>query len=212
MDESIKAHIFEPFFTTKGPGKGTGLGLSTVFGIVKQSGGSIWVESEPGKGAMFGIYLPRDRSGSVAATTSPSLPVVSATGAETVLVVDDEDDLRRLATRALEALGFKVLTAANGEEALEIAERHADEIHLLLTDVVMPKMNGKTLARELCKRRPGLKVVYVSGYSDDAILGPGGPEERGHWLAKPYAPSDLARKVREVLDQGNGTPKALGTM
>jgi CheY-like chemotaxis protein len=202
MDESTRARIFEPFFTTKEPGKGTGLGLPTVFGIVKQTGGSIWVESEPGKGAMFGIYLPREPSASAAWTAPAAQPPVSAPGAETILVVDDDDDLRRVATRALEASGYRVLTAANGEEALEVAERHAGDIHLLLTDVVMPKLNGRALAEALLKRRPTVKVIYASGYSDDAIMRPGAPEQGAHWLVKPYVASNLAQKVRDVLDGG----------
>jgi two-component system, cell cycle sensor histidine kinase and response regulator CckA len=200
MDESIKARIFEPFFTTKGLGKGTGLGLPTVFGIVTQSGGSIGVESEPGKGARFGIYLPRELSASAAWTAPPARTPTPVHGGETILLVDDEDDLRGVAARALEESGYRVLVAANGEEALQVAEHYAYDVHLLLTDVAMPKMNGRDLAEELLKRRPAVRVVYVSGYSDSAFV-QSVLDEGGDCLTKPYVASDLPLKVREVLDR-----------
>ncbi|MFH1834461.1 MAG: ATP-binding protein, partial [bacterium] len=170
MDKQTKARIFEPFFTTKEKGKGTGLGLSTVYGIVKQSGGNIWVYSEPGKGTTFKIYLPRDFSSRT--PTHTKLPAVLSRimGTETILVVEDEEALRKVAKRSLEAAGYKVLIAADGDDALLKGTQHAGDIHLLLTDVVMPRMSGRVLAQELSKTRPTLKVVYMSGYTDNAIV------------------------------------------
>jgi len=199
MDEKTKARLFEPFFTTKQKGKGTGLGLSTVYGIVKQSGGNIWVYSELGLGTTFKIYLPRELD---AAATVPQTEhvVTRATGTETVLVVDDEEALRRVAQRSLTAAGFTVLTAAGGAEALESAAQHPAEIQLLLTDVVMPKMSGRALALELAKTRPAIKVLYMSGYTDNAIVHHGVLDEGTQFLGKPFTGAELARKVREVLD------------
>ncbi|MBI5510736.1 MAG: response regulator [Deltaproteobacteria bacterium] len=200
MDDKTKTRLFEPFFTTKG--KGTGLGLSTVYGIVKQSGGNIWVYSELGKGTTFKIYLPRALAAAPATTVKPAPIETPPNGTETILVVEDEEALRRVAQRSLEATGYKVLTAANGDEALLTGARHVGEIHLLLTDVVMPRMSGKTLAQELSKTRPTLKVVYMSGYTDNAIVHHGVLDAGTHFLAKPFTSTDLTRKVREVLDGG----------
>ena len=200
MDEQTKARIFEPFFTTKEKGKGTGLGLSTVYGIVKQSGGNIWVYSEPGQGTTFKIYLPRELSAATATATKPPTVPRRATGTETILVVEDEEALRKVAKRTLDAAGYTVLTAADGDEALLTCARHAGDIHLLLTDVVMPRMSGRALAQELSKTRPTLKVLYMSGYTDDAIVHHGVLDAGTHFLGKPFTAADLTRKVREVLD------------
>ena len=206
MDAKTKARLFEPFFTTKEKGKGTGLGLSTAYGIVKQSGGDIWVYSEPGGGTTFKIYLPRDRSAAqVTATKPPTVPRQS-TGTETILLVEDEEALRRVAERALAAAGYTVLTAAGGEAALQTSAQHAGEIHLLLTDVVMPQMSGKALAQQLCRARPPLKVLYMSGYTDDAIVHHGVLDPGTHFLGKPFTAADLTRKVREVLDSAIAGP------
>ena len=204
MDEATAGRIFEPFFTTKDVGRGTGLGLSTVFGIVKQSGGAIWVESERGRGSTFQIVLPivegpaavpEDRS-------RPGRP--SGRGTETILLVEDDDSLRHLATRVLRSAGYNVLTAANGGVALLMAPDQ--QVDLLVTDVVMPGIGGPSLARQLVAARPGLKVLFTSGYTDDATLRDGVQEKTAHFLAKPYATVDLARKVREVLDRRVGEP------
>jgi PAS domain S-box-containing protein len=197
----VKEKVFEPFFTTKEKGKGTGLGLSTVYGIVKQSGGNIWVYSEPSYGTTFKIYLPRveeDLDTLHGRDESDFLP----RGGETVLLVEDEPSVRDLAHRLLNQQGYKVLEAANGEEALHVAQEHAGEkIHLLLTDVVMPRMGGKELADQLKILRPDIKVLYASGYTDNAIVHHGVLERGTHFLQKPFSPSGLVRKVREVLDR-----------
>ncbi len=200
MDEETRARIFEPFFTTKEQSKGTGLGLSTVYGIVSQSGGTISVSSEPGKGTRFEIYLPRAPSTARVPAIGTSTPPARTTGTETILLVEDEEALRRVAVRALGAAGYTVLTAADGEEALAAAARHEGDIHLLLTDVIMPRMGGGVLARELAKTRPSLAVVYMSGYTDDAIAHLGTLEEGVGFLAKPFTSDELRRKVRGALD------------
>jgi two-component system cell cycle sensor histidine kinase/response regulator CckA len=200
MDPQTQARIFEPFFTTKEKGKGTGLGLPMVYGIVKQSGGYISVQSEPGMGSSFKIHLPRDRSAKAAETTGTAPVSRSSAGTETVLVVEDEEALLRVAKRGLGQAGYTVLTAGDGEEALRVAAQYAGTIHLLATDVIMPRMGGNALATELSKSRPGLKILYMSGYTDDAILHHGVLEPGTHFLAKPITSVDLVRKVREVLD------------
>jgi len=204
MDEKIKAQLFEPFFTTKQKGKGTGLGLSTVYGIVKQSGGSICVHSKLGLGTTFEIFLPREFSVKVTSTRLRAI-VNQSSGTETVLVVEDEEAMRRVVTRSLEVSGYKVLAAPAGEEALRIAAEHSGDVHLLLTDVVMPRMSGKSLAQELAKARPTVKVLYMSGYADNAFLHDGELDEGTHFIGKPFTVSDLAHKVREVLDDDTGT-------
>ena len=199
MNEETKARMFEPFFTTKPPGRGTGLGLSTVYGIVKQSGGNIWLYSEPGRGTTFKIYLP-----TVAALPEDIgkvVPVEAARhGGGTVLVVEDDDQLRRLTHRALAARGYTVLEADRGRAALDIARRHKGMIDLLLTDVVMPDTNGRKLADALRAARPGLRVLYMSGYPDGAIASHGMLEHGVAYLAKPFTTEAITRKVREVLD------------
>ncbi len=198
IEPETQKHIFEPFFTTKEKPHGTGLGLATVYGIVSQSGGHVFVESAPGRGSTFFIYLPRAEDPAVRTGTAP--PVAVQKGSETILVVEDEPAVRGLTLRCLESNGYTVLQASNGEEALEIAARHAGRLDLLLTDVIMPGASGPELARRLLERRPGLCVLYVSGYTDAAmasngVLGPGAA-----FLQKPFTPAALARKVRDVLD------------
>ena len=206
IDQQTKARMFEPFFTTKDKGKGTGLGLSTVYGIVKQSGGGIWVESEVGKGATFRICLPRDLGGAATVAKSVASERYGA-GTETILLVEDEEELRRVAQRSLQAAGYSVLSAADGEEALRISADYAGDIHMLLTDVVMPHMGGRVLAQQLGKTRPATVVLYMSGYTDDAILHHGLLEAGIHLLGKPFTSTGLAHKVREVLDGASGAAR-----
>jgi two-component system cell cycle sensor histidine kinase/response regulator CckA len=198
MDEATRASIFEPFFTTKAPGKGTGLGLSTAYGIVKQSNGFIRVYSEVGKGTSFKIFLPQVTEAADADRPVPA--VVSTSGTETILVVEDNDGLRKLATRVLEPAGYTVLGAATGDEALRLLERHEAPVHLLLSDVVMPGMSGRHLAEQLAQTRPGMKVLYMSGYTSDTIVRHGVLEAQMPFLNKPFTATALLRKVREVLD------------
>jgi len=200
MDQETLSRIFEPFFTTKEKDKGTGLGLSTVYGIIRQSGGNIWVYSEPGEGTTFKIFLPRQLSATVATSIKPSLSPGRTRGTETILVAEDEAALNSIVRRALESAGYKVLVAANGEEALQVSTQYMDEIHLLLTDVVMPKLSGRTLGEELVKTRPMLRVIFMSGYTDEAIVHHGVLDAGTHFLVKPFTTADLTRKVREVLD------------
>ncbi len=200
MDEQTKARIFEPFFTTKETGKGTGLGLATVYGIIKQSEGFIAVDSEAGRGTTFTIYLPRVNLRADPEAGSPA-PPASLHGMETVLVAEDAGGVRTVARQVLKRHGYVVLTAADGETALELAAEQAGAIHLLVTDVIMPEMSGRQLADRLREARPDLKVLYVSGYTDDAIVRHGILEPGIAFLQKPFTPEALARKVREVLDR-----------
>jgi PAS domain S-box-containing protein len=198
LDEATQARIFEPFFTTKAVGKGTGLGLSTVFGIAQQSGGSVWVYSEPGKGATFKVYFPRvDASPEVA---SQPLAQMTLTGTETILLVEDQDQVRTVAESILKRFGYQVVAAANGEQALVLGGRHGGVIHLLLTDVVMPQMSGAELAKRMAETRPNTKVLFMSGYTDDSVIRHGVLESGMAFLQKPFTPESLARKVREALD------------
>ncbi len=200
MDEATKSRIFEPFFSTKEPGQGTGLGLSTVFGIVQQSGGQIEVETALGRGTTFRVYFPA-ASGSISARRSGSGGFRMPSGTETLLVVEDEAQVRGLTSLALKASGYRVLEAANGPSAIAICKRHPEPIDLLVTDVVMPKMSGRELAGQLAELRPSMKVLFLSGYTNDAILRHGIQESRSPFLQKPFTPSALVQKVREVLDQ-----------
>ncbi|HLE84167.1 MAG TPA: response regulator [Thermoanaerobaculia bacterium] len=199
MDAATRGHIFEPFFTTKGRDHGTGLGLATVHGIVSQSGGHIWLYSEPGKGTTFKIYLPRVEA-PAAPTAAAAPPARALTGSETVLVVEDEEAVRALTTKTLEARGYRVLAAASAEQALEVAQRHPERIPLVVTDVVMPGLSGGELAARLVELRPEMRVIFVSGYTDDTIAHQGVLDPGVHFLQKPFALDALARKVREVLD------------
>jgi two-component system, cell cycle sensor histidine kinase and response regulator CckA len=200
MDPETQAHMFDPFFTTKEQGKGTGLGLSTVYGIVKQSNGHIWVYSEPGQGTTFKIYLPRFEDVADHSLQNDNAAVLPR-GTETVLLVEDETPVRQLATRVLSRQGYTVLEATNGEEALRLAqEQAAREIHLLMTDVVMPQKGGKVLATELQKLRPEMKILFVSGYTDDAVIHNGVLNNSANFLQKPFTLYALTQKVREVLD------------
>jgi PAS domain S-box-containing protein len=204
MDQETQSHIFEPFFTTKGP-KGTGLGLSTVYGIVKQSGGYVWVYSEAGKGTSFKVYLPQATvmgeiaAESAATTTATSAPAAQA--GETILVVEDEVNLRRLTRQFLENQGYTVLEAADGAVATQICVAHEGIIHLLLTDVIMPGMNGRELAKRVSEIRPNIKVLYMSGYTENAIGHNGTLDAGVTLLQKPFTLHALKAKVREVLDQ-----------
>ncbi len=199
MDAETRSRVFEPFFTTKEQGKGTGLGLATVYGIVKQSGGYIWVYSEPGQGTVFKIYLPRLDASSLVGEGVAAASRLSA-GTETVLLVEDEAMVRDLLRGALEGRGYRVLAAGSGEQALEVASAHRGPLHLLVTDVVMPGMRGPELATRLGPLHPELRVLHVSGYADDAALRHGVREGSTAFLQKPFTVEALVRKIREVLD------------
>ncbi|HYT83053.1 MAG TPA: response regulator [Gemmatimonadales bacterium] len=203
MDEQTQRRIFEPFFTTKEPGKGTGLGLATVYGIVKQSGGFIWVYSEPGHGTTFKIYLPRVAE-PVETVTPPAALGESLRGSETVLLAEDAAAVRAVTRQVLDRLGYTVLEAPNGAAALHLATKHHGPIHLLLTDVIMPELGGRQLAQQLIALRPELRVLYASGYTDDAVVRHGVLTPGVAYLQKPFTPDVLARKVREVLDSPHG--------
>jgi len=204
MDEATQARIFEPFFTTKGQGRGTGLGLATVYGVVKQSGGYIWVYSEIDHGTTFKVYLPQVSS------ESEKLPLEKiasgpAPGTETILFVEDEESVRELVGEYLQARGYQIIEASDGLQALDLAAKHQGAIQLLITDVVMPRLSGRELATRLAAKRPGLKVLYISGYTDDSIFRHGVLEGGMAFLQKPFNLKSIAQKVREVLD---GVPEA----
>jgi PAS domain S-box-containing protein len=210
MSPEVRERIFEPFFTTKEPGKGTGLGLATVYGIVKQSGGYIYVRSEPGQGSVFEIYLPRVAGEAAGEARAGERASPAPGGSETVLVVEDEEAVRRMMAQVLRGQGYRVLEAGGGEAALQAAARHAGPLHLLVTDVVMPGMNGRQLAEQLAAQRPGVRVLYVSGYAEGII------EERGvlapqvAFLRKPFTSEGLAARVRQVLDERAGPGRSAG--
>ena len=199
MDARTQERIFEPFFTTKEVGKGTGLGLATAYGIVKQSGGNIWVYSEVGRGTTFKIYLPRVGQ-AVAELAAHTGDTQLPGGTETVLLVEDEEMVRCMAKEILQESGYQVLEAQHGQEALLIAEQHPGAIHLMLSDVVMPQLGGRELAEQLTPRRREMKVLYMSGYTDDAIIHHGVLDAGTTFIEKPFTPHALTRKVREVLD------------
>jgi CheY-like chemotaxis protein len=198
MDEPTMARMFEPFFTTKPKGQGTGLGLSTVFGIVEQSSGHIRARSAPGRGTTFDIFLPAVAENPVPVVTQAE-PATESRGTETILLAEDDESLRGLLSRVLTSSGYHVLQAVDGADALRVADRHAGPLHLLASDVVMPVMGGHRLATELVARRPGVKVLFMSGYTEDAFAGDGlGPGDV--FLQKPVDPAVLTQRVRALLD------------
>jgi CheY-like chemotaxis protein len=198
MDKETQSRIFEPFFTTKEKGKGTGLGLSTVYGIVKQSGGYIFAQSDPGCGTNFRIYLPRvpDPAAVPGMDKHPQGPTG---GSETVLLVEDEESVRELVRETLKARGYTVIEASDGISGMRVAEEYPGKIEILITDVVMPGMSGRELAKRITAARPDIKVLYLSGYTEDAIIHEGALEPGTAFLQKPFTLQVLARKVREVL-------------
>jgi signal transduction histidine kinase/ActR/RegA family two-component response regulator len=208
MDESTKSHAFEPFFTTKAPGRGTGLGLSTVFGIVRQSGGAVDIYSSPGKGTSAKVYLPRVDQPEVIESFADRAQ--AAKGNETVLIAEDDEMVRSLVKETLVRHGYHVLDAASPLEAQKISDVYRGVIHLLITDVVMPKINGRDLASRLSKRRPNLKILYMSGYTDGAVINNGILRKETAFLQKPFTPAGLAEKVREVLGEANGRIRRAG--
>jgi CheY-like chemotaxis protein len=199
MTKEIQSRLFEPFFTTKEKGKGTGLGLSTAYGVVKQSKGNIWVYSEPGKGSTFKIYLPRCEA-SAAALIKAEREKESLHGSETVLVVEDDEMVRSMILKALNSYGYHVLCAPNGQEALRILREQEEMVSLVLTDIVMPGMSGGELAAQAQGEQQDLKILYMSGYTDNAIVHHGVLYKSVSFLQKPFTPDLLAGKVRKVLD------------
>jgi CheY-like chemotaxis protein len=206
MDAATQALLFEPFFTTKGVGQGTGLGLSTVLGIVKQSGGNVDVSSEPGSGTTVKVYLPWVDQPATAESTARRKPVVR--GTETVLLVEDEEMVRHLVRETLDRAGYKVLDAGGPLEAQRLAASYRGRIHLLITDVVMPKIGGRELAETLMALRTDMKVLYMSGYTDWAVANMGVLSQEVAFLQKPFTPAALTEKVREVLEGGRLTRRA----
>jgi two-component system, cell cycle sensor histidine kinase and response regulator CckA len=198
MDTETRRHIFEPFFTTKEKGKGTGLGLATVYGIIKQAGGDIWVYSEPGKGTTFKLYFPRVRE-PLRDVSGGDVTFTRQSGGETILVVEDEKSVRELTVRILQQLGYAILTASCGAEALEVSGAHAGHIDLLLTDVVMPNMSGRQLADHFQESRPKTKVLFLSGYTEDTVVHHGVLDAGVDFLPKPFSREILSKKLREVL-------------
>ncbi len=199
MDAQTREHIFEPFFTTKSADKGTGLGLSTVFGIVKQSGGYIRVDSEPGRGTRFDIYLPRVDE-AVSPRRGDSARPQSLEGGEIVLVVEDEELVRRAVCRTMRKHGYRVIEASHGGDALLAVENHEGGIHLMITDLVMPRISGRDLAERLAPAQPEMRVLFMSGYTEDEATRHAVLEEGRPFIAKPFSSEALLRKVREVLD------------
>ncbi len=199
MDAATRQRVFEPFFTTKERGKGTGLGLSSVYGIVKQSGGHIWVYSEPGRGTTFKIFLPRTQDTATALDVAPPPLAPLPEGRETILLVEDETPVRTLTTQILREAGYTVMAANGAEQALRIAQDHAGPIHLLLTDIILPGTRGTELARAIVAQRPDLRVLFMSGYADDAVLQHGVLDSGSRFIGKPYTVHGLIRKVRETL-------------
>jgi CheY-like chemotaxis protein len=198
MDQQTLSHLFEPFFTTKEPGKGTGLGLSTVYGIVAQNGGSIWVYSEPGRGSTFKVYFPRiDEPTPAIREDGKQSPIHPGTG--TILLVEDSDTVRKLMVQVLTQSGYKLLVASDAEEAFRLLAHHPGPLHLLVTDVVLPNVSGPEIAYQVSRSWPDVKVLFTSGYTDRGIVESGILESGIPFLQKPFGPESLARKVREVL-------------
>jgi CheY-like chemotaxis protein len=200
MDETTLSHLFEPFFTTKPQGRGTGLGLSTVYGIIKQSDGYVWAESRPGGGTVFTILLPRANEDAAPAVPAPARVQLRGTG--TVLLVEDDPAVRGMIHRVLDRSGYVVIEADDGEQALRLAAAHHGPIDLMLTDVVMPGMSGRELARHLAPLRPETRVLYASGYTDDAIAHHGVLEAGMNLIEKPFSPDALIRRVQELIGGG----------
>ena len=202
MDAETQSHLFQPFFTTKKRGQGTGLGLTTVYGIVQQSEGDIWMRSEPGKGTVFSICLPR--ADEFVESLEPLVPPrATANGVETILVAEDEESVLRLIKYLLTVRGYRVLDAVDGRDALRLFEQYRGSIDLLLTDMVMPGMNGRELADKVLSSKPDLKVIYMSGYTDDMLVHAGALGPGVSFLRKPLRPDVLASRVREVLDSAS---------
>ena len=204
MDEETIRRLFEPFFTTKAVGEGTGLGLATVYGIVKQNNGFIAVDSEPGEGSTFTIYLPRHVA-AAEPVEQEGRPAPAARGRETILLVEDEPAILRLAARMLESQGYNVVAASGPGEAIRLAREHRGEIHLLITDVVMPEMNGRDLAKNLLSLYPQIRRLFMSGYTSDVIAHQGVLDEGVHFIQKPFTTQELAARVRGALEnEANG--------
>jgi CheY-like chemotaxis protein len=199
MSEAVQAHLFEPFFTTKAEGQGTGLGLATCFGIIKQNNGHIWYQTASGQGTRFVIYLPRDRANSAALEPQGKPPWISQ-GTETILLVEDDQPVRVIVARTLREQGYTLLEAGNAVEALALFQYEPLRIDLLVTDVVMPGLNGQALAEQALAARPGLKVLFISGYTDNVISQKSLGVETDY-MQKPFSPGRLAEKVREILDR-----------
>jgi CheY-like chemotaxis protein len=215
MDAETLSRIFEPFFTTKDRSQGTGLGLAVSYGIVKQAGGYIWATSEPGRGSTFRILLPRAEEAEIsdapaieAGARPPGTEAAVSNGGETILLIEDEPLVRDLALEVLSSRSYRVLTARDGEEALAIAKTHPAEIHLTVTDVVLPAMSGKEVARRLRETRPEVKVLFMSGYAEEQVVHRGVVEEDVAFLAKPFTPAALSEKVRLVLSERRGSMDA----
>ena len=201
MDETTRARVFEPFFTTKEHGKNKGLGLATVYGTIDQSGGGIIVESEVGKGTTWKIYLPRVDAPDASKETS--IGRADAAGRETILIVEDEASLLRLTTRVLQAAGYRVLSARNGEVAQKVLKEHDGPVHLMLSDVVMPGLSGNDLAERMAEMRPEMRILFTSGYNDDIVVQHGVSNASAYFLSKPFSTDVLLGKIREVLEDGS---------
>jgi CheY-like chemotaxis protein len=201
MTGEVSSHVFEPFYTTKEAGKGTGLGLSTVYGIVKQSGGYVWVDSEPGAGSTFTVYLPRVTEAVGAAAEDAAPPVAHPHGSETLLLVEDDQALRGLATRILTQHGYTVLPASDGVDALAVLSQHQAAVDLVVTDVVTPRLSGSALVDRLRAARPDVPVLYMSGYPDDEIVRRGVRAPHTAFIQKPFTPNALLAAIRDVLNR-----------
>jgi two-component system, cell cycle sensor histidine kinase and response regulator CckA len=206
MDEATQSHMFEPFFTTKMPGRGTGLGLATAYGIIRQSGGAIRIQSELGQGTTVRIYLPMAEAKHQPVVEKPA-PVESYNGAETILLVEDEARVRKLIVDVLTSRGYQVLEATRGEEAVRVCKSYSGSIDLAVVDVVMPEISGPDVVRQISALRPDIHVLYISGYTDEAVVHHGISESSASFLQKPFLPDALARKVRAVLDARSNSAK-----